>query len=114
MVVIFVQFCLFFQLDKDILVSANLETAKRFVRLNVQELPIQVFIIISIVFAAYTPFPNLPRNVACRKSLGTACFHVGYRACSSAANLNALVFKVEFQLSNSYRKSVRQYQIISL
>ena len=58
-----------------------------------------------------TPFPNLPQNLAPRKSLRTACFHVRYRACLSAANLNALLFKVDFPLSHSQRKSVRQHKI---
>ena len=49
----------------------------------------------------YTPFPNLPEIWLVEKSVGTACFRVWYRACLSSANLNALLFKVDFPLSNS-------------
>ena len=58
-------------------------------------------------------YSKSPAIIGLQKKSLEACFHVRYRACSSAANLSALLFKVDFPLSNSERKFVRQYKIIS-
>ena len=56
---------------------------------------------------------QISRIIGLQKKFREACFHVRYRTCSSAANLCALLFRVDFPLSNSQRKFVREYKIIS-
>ena len=46
-------------------------------------------------------YSKSPAIIGLQKKFREACFHVRYRACSSAANVSALLFKVDFPLSNS-------------
>ena len=46
-------------------------------------------------------FSKSPAIIGLQKKFREACFHVRYRACSSAANASALLFRVDFPLSNS-------------
>ena len=52
-------------------------------------------------FCIVYTYSKSPVIIGLQKKSQEACFHVRYRACSSAANVSALLFKVDFPLSNS-------------
>ena len=60
-----------------------------------------LYLVESVVLSLKYTYSKSPAVIGLQKKSRDACFHVRYRPCSSAANVSALLFKVDFPLSNS-------------